>query len=50
MDPWASEIKDHSFLVTSSAGFIGCHVSQALLAQGARVVGLDNYHDYGSPP
>ena len=44
-----SEIKDHTFLVTGSAGFIGYHVAQTLLAHGARVVGLDNFNDYYSP-
>jgi UDP-glucuronate 4-epimerase len=44
-----AEINDYTFLVTGSAGFIGFHVSQALLAHGARVVGLDNYNDYYSP-
>uniref|UniRef100_A0A7C3Z119 NAD-dependent epimerase/dehydratase family protein n=1 Tax=Desulfobacca acetoxidans TaxID=60893 RepID=A0A7C3Z119_9BACT len=38
-----------SFLVTGSAGFIGFHVSQSLLGQGAKVIGLDNYNDYYSP-
>lgn len=46
---WPSEIKNHSFLVTGSAGFIGFHVARSLLAQGARVVGLDNFNDYYSP-
>jgi UDP-glucuronate 4-epimerase len=49
MDAWASEIKNYTFLVTGAAGFIGFHVARALLAQGARVVGLDNYNDYYSP-
>jgi UDP-glucuronate 4-epimerase len=49
MDDWASQIKNHSFLVTGSAGFIGFHVARALLAHGARVVGLDNFNDYYSP-
>jgi UDP-glucuronate 4-epimerase len=40
---------DYTFLVTGSAGFIGFHVSQALLIKGARVIGLDNYNDYYSP-
>jgi UDP-glucuronate 4-epimerase len=35
--------------VTGSAGFIGYHVAQTLLEQGARVVGLDNFNDYYSP-
>jgi UDP-glucuronate 4-epimerase len=33
-------------LVTGAAGFIGAAVSQALLARGQRVVGLDNLNDY----
>lgn len=35
-------------LVTGAAGFIGYHVSQALLARGHQVVGLDNLNDYYS--
>jgi UDP-glucuronate 4-epimerase len=49
MAEWTSEIKNHTFLVTGSAGFIGFHVAMALLARGARVVGLDNFNDYYSP-
>jgi UDP-glucuronate 4-epimerase len=49
MAEWTSEIKKHTFLVTGSAGFIGFHVAMALLARGARVVGLDNFNDYYSP-
>ncbi|HLI12614.1 MAG TPA: NAD-dependent epimerase/dehydratase family protein [Alphaproteobacteria bacterium] len=33
-------------LVTGAAGFIGCHVSHALLARGERVIGVDNLNDY----
>jgi UDP-glucuronate 4-epimerase len=33
-------------LVTGSAGFIGFHLSQKLLAQGYSIVGLDNLNDY----
>lgn len=33
-------------LVTGSAGFIGSHLSTALLARGADVVGLDCFTDY----
>jgi len=33
-------------LVTGSAGFIGFHLSQKLLARGYSVVGLDNLNDY----
>jgi len=33
-------------LVTGAAGFIGSHVSHALLACGAQVIGVDNLNDY----
>src|SRR5260221_8591815 len=33
-------------LVTGAAGFIGYHLSEALVAQGARVTGVDNLNDY----
>ena len=33
-------------LITGAAGFIGSHVSQALLARGERVIGVDNLNDY----
>jgi UDP-glucuronate 4-epimerase len=36
-------------LVTGAAGFIGMHVSQALLARGDTVVGIDNLNDYYDP-
>ena len=36
-------------LVTGAAGFIGMHVSRALLAEGARVIGIDNLNDYYDP-
>ncbi len=35
-----------TILVTGVAGFIGSHVAQALVARGARVVGIDNYDPY----
>jgi UDP-glucuronate 4-epimerase len=35
-------------LVTGAAGFIGFHVSRALLARGDTIVGLDNLNDYYS--
>jgi UDP-glucuronate 4-epimerase len=36
-------------LVTGAAGFIGSHVTQALLTRGDQVVGLDNLNDYYAP-
>jgi len=37
-----------SILVTGSAGFIGFHLSQALLAAGHRVIGIDCFNPYYS--
>lgn len=34
------------YLVTGSAGFIGYHLAERLLAQGDTVVGVDNLNDY----
>ncbi|EHR72766.1 nucleoside-diphosphate-sugar epimerase [Burkholderiales bacterium JOSHI_001] len=36
-------------LVTGAAGFIGMHVSQALLSRGDSVLGIDNLNDYYDP-
>jgi UDP-glucuronate 4-epimerase len=35
-----------SVLVTGAAGFIGFHISQALLARGDAVIAIDNLNDY----
>jgi len=35
-----------SILITGAAGFIGFHVTKALLDRGDRVVGIDNLNDY----
>jgi len=40
------EFEFENVLVTGSAGFIGYHLSQRLLAEGFRVTGLDNLNDY----
>ena len=49
MNTWMKDLKDFTFLVTGSAGFIGFHVALSLLTRGARVVGFDNFNDYYSP-
>ncbi|MBS3774591.1 MAG: NAD-dependent epimerase [Bacteroidales bacterium] len=36
-------------LVTGTAGFIGFHLAQKLIARGDEVVGLDNINDYYEP-
>jgi UDP-glucuronate 4-epimerase len=36
-------------LVTGSAGFIGFHVAQFLIARGDTVVGIDNFNSYYDP-
>jgi UDP-glucuronate 4-epimerase len=38
-----------NFLVTGAAGFIGSHATEALLARGDGVAGLDNFNDYYDP-
>ncbi|HFA59408.1 MAG TPA: SDR family NAD(P)-dependent oxidoreductase [Rhodospirillales bacterium] len=38
-----------AILVTGAAGFIGLHVSEALLARGERVLGIDNLVPYYDP-
>jgi len=39
-------MKDSTVLVTGAAGFIGAAVSDALMARGQPVVGIDNLNDY----
>ena len=36
-------------LITGAAGFIGSHVTEALLARGDGVVGIDDFDDFYSP-
>ncbi|MCC5875953.1 MAG: NAD-dependent epimerase/dehydratase family protein [Candidatus Sumerlaeia bacterium] len=38
-----------AILVTGAAGFIGSTLSEALLARGDEVVGVDNFNDYYDP-
>ena len=42
-------MSDRTILVTGAAGFIGFHVARTLLAEGRRVVGLDNLNAYYDP-
>ncbi len=37
------------YLITGGAGFIGSHLSDALLARGDQVVCVDNFNDYYDP-
>jgi len=45
-DPKSDPGKSRTALVTGSAGFIGFHLCQSLLAEGWRVIGIDNLSDY----
>ena len=38
--------REKVYLITGAAGFIGFHLSQRLLAEGCRVIGLDNLNAY----
>ena len=41
--------RSSTYLITGAAGFIGSHLGQRLLGQGARVVGVDDLNDYYDP-
>ena len=38
-----------NILITGAAGFIGSHLSEALLQNSHRVIGVDNFNDFYSP-
>ena len=40
------ELQGRVILVTGAAGFIGFHIADRLLSDGAQVIGLDNLNDY----
>ena len=42
-------MSDQAILVTGAAGFIGFHVARRLLAEGRKVIGLDNLNSYYDP-
>jgi UDP-glucuronate 4-epimerase len=46
METAGSIMGKNKILVTGAAGFIGYHLSKALLERGDEVVGLDNLNDY----
>jgi UDP-glucuronate 4-epimerase len=48
-DPTHDATMTTRYLVTGSAGFIGYHTSERLLARGDEVVGLDNVNAYYDP-
>ncbi|MEZ4897629.1 MAG: NAD-dependent epimerase/dehydratase family protein [Saprospiraceae bacterium] len=41
--------KNHKFLVTGAAGFIGYHLCQTLASIGYQTIGLDNINNYYDP-
>lgn len=41
-----TNLRDAHVLVTGAAGFIGMHAARALLAEGARVTGVDSFDPY----
>ncbi|MCC5797752.1 MAG: NAD-dependent epimerase [Methylophaga sp.] len=43
------QLQNQRILVTGSAGFIGFHLTKALLALGSHVIGIDNLNDYYDP-
>lgn len=44
-----SSLHSQAILVTGGAGFIGSHLCKKLVAQGMRVIALDNFNSYYSP-
>ncbi|PVX50761.1 UDP-glucuronate 4-epimerase [Balneicella halophila] len=42
-------MQEEVYILTGCAGFIGSHLTEALLAQNNKVVGIDNFCDFYSP-
>ena len=42
----AADKNSKTVLITGAAGFIGSHAAEALIAQGHRVIGVDNFCDF----
>lgn len=43
------QLNNKNFLVTGAAGFIGSHLCESLIEEGANVLGVDCFTDYYSP-
>lgn len=44
-----TSLENKKILVTGAAGFIGYHLCEKLIAEGWKVIGLDNINDYYDP-
>jgi UDP-glucuronate 4-epimerase len=42
-------VQQQTILITGAAGFIGSHLSERLLDEGASVIGIDNFNDFYDP-
>ena len=42
-------MQQQKVLITGAAGFIGSHLSERLLNEGASVIGIDNFNDFYDP-